>query len=220
MAPKQESFLLVTWKWHGCGMQNTNTPQQKGMRISSSEPTNLGLLEFAPNRNSQSQNAPHYILDHSPSHSGAIGQHNLGIMTAGQGGFTSMLSERDYPVRLEGSNPQRSPTGQMLNQSARYSGQGDLTRQSMPYGRQPVGHLQQARDDERMSMLIAANTNADHHRISMLIQQRNRESPERHLVNSHYEKRSMLPGIQPGYLSSHDRLLQPLSDGKTNLDAY
>lgn len=111
-----------------------------------------------------SPNHPHYRMDTSPQHVlNTSGHHQQdgpsvghGQMQLGQSAFRAQMPMRDYPGHGEslGEQPLHQSGHEvpghnsMLQQSARYSGQ-------MLGG--PTGHPQLDRDEQRISMLLAAN---------------------------------------------------------------
>ena len=199
------SDLEMAYAFHkklGHGMQKSNLPQPRATgasNISPSSPAKLGQSQISPEQVPvQNQNAfsPHYRLETSPKHNSAIvgqqqqdlslqGELQRGFET-GQGGFTGQM-QRDLSgqgMRFSGQNLQRS-SNEYARQSARYSEQGDFQQP----GKFSPSHLQQVRDDQRMSLLLAANS--PQQRASMPPQQHH------HLETSgDYDRRNMGQGMQ------------------------
>lgn len=128
--------------------------------------SNIGGHQISP---SHRPPAPHYRLNTSSQHApNALGQQmqqnsafpGQGFMQTGQGGFPGKMMQGDPGHgELFGKHVPQNRAGHMPNPNAtRYSG-----RDMQFGGGGPTGYAQQQdRDEQRMSMLLAANINTDH----------------------------------------------------------
>lgn len=173
-SPNDLEMAYAFHKQHGKGAVPNKPPMQLG-----------GSSSFEGHQKHQvPPPRPHYRLDTSPQHVlNASGQQHQGMLSSGQqhqgtlssgqqhqdtlssghghmqlgqSGFHSQMATREYQGHGESFGEQQlqnrhelSPGHSMLHQSARYSGQ--------TFGGGPAGHSQQDRDEQRMTMLLAAN---------------------------------------------------------------